>query len=62
VAPSCSIESLNIAEGNGKQSLKDKNRFIGIARGSAMECASIHDLLAVCDAIDVESSRCGESN
>ena len=28
---------LNIAEGNGKQSLKDKNRFIEIARGSALE-------------------------
>ena len=25
---------LNIAEGNGKQSLKDKNRFFEIARGS----------------------------
>ena len=37
---------LNIAEGNGKQSLKDKNRFFEIARGSALECASIHDVLA----------------
>jgi four helix bundle protein len=36
---------LNIAEGNGKQSLKDKNRFFEIARGSALECASIHDVL-----------------
>jgi four helix bundle protein len=33
VAPSRSIESLNIAEGNGKQSLKEKNRFVEIARG-----------------------------
>jgi len=32
---------LNIAEGNGKQSLKDKNRFFEIARGSALECAAI---------------------
>ncbi len=47
---------LNIAEGNGKQSLKDKNRFFEIARGSALECASIHDVLVVCDAIDVEST------
>jgi four helix bundle protein len=53
---------LNIAEGNGKQSLKDKNRFFGIARGSALECASIHDVLAVCDAIDVESNRRGKSD
>jgi four helix bundle protein len=36
---------LNIAEGNGKQSLKDKNRFFEIARGSVLECAAIHDML-----------------
>ena len=47
---------LNIAEGNGKQSLKDKNRFFEIARGSALECASIHDVLRVCNAIDNESN------
>ena len=52
---------LNIAEGNGKQSLKDKNRFFEIARGSALECASIHDVLRVCDAVDDESSRHGKS-
>ena len=53
---------LNIAEGNGKQSLKDKNRFFEIARGSALECASIHDVLRVCDAIDEESSIRGKSD
>ena len=53
---------LNIAEGNGKQSLKDKNRFFENARGSALECASIHDVLAVCDAIDDESHRRGKSD
>ena len=53
---------LNIAEGNGKQSLKDKNRFFEIARGSALECAAIHDVLRVCDAIDDESNRSGKSN
>ena len=36
---------LNIAEGNGKQSLKDKNRFFEIARDSALDCAAIHDIL-----------------
>jgi len=30
--------SLNITEGNGKQSLKDKDRFFEITRGSALEC------------------------
>ncbi len=53
---------LNIAEGNGKQSLKDKNRFFEIARGSALECASIHDVLHVCDAIDEPSTSRGKSD
>ena len=53
---------LNIAEGNGKQSLKDKNRFFEIARGSALECAAIHDILVSFEAIDrvrVRVPRCG---
>ncbi len=53
---------LNIAEGNGKQSLKDKNRFFEIARGSALECAAIHDVLRVCDAIDDDSNFRGKSD
>jgi four helix bundle protein len=53
---------LNIAEGNGKQSLKDKNRFFEIARGSALECAAIHDVLRVCDAIDDDANQLGKSN
>lgn len=53
---------LNIAEGNGKQSLKDKNRFFEIARGSALECAAIHDVLRVCNAVDEESYRRGKSD
>jgi four helix bundle protein len=52
---------LNIAEGNGKQSLKDKNRFFEIARGSALECAAIHDVLRVCDAINDELNCRGKS-
>lgn len=54
--------SLNIAEGNGKQSLKDKNRFFKMARGSALECASIHDVLRVCDAMNEESNLRGKSD
>ena len=51
---------LNIAEGNGKQGLKDKSRYFEIARGSALECASMHAVLRVCDAIDSESNTHGK--
>ena len=53
---------LNIAEGNGKQSLNDKNRFFEIARGSALECAAIHDVLRVCDAIDDDTNCRGKTD
>jgi len=53
---------LNIEEGNGKQSLKDKNRFFEIARGSALECAAIHDILISFAAIDPELNRVGKTN
>jgi len=43
---------LNIAEGNGKRSLKDRARFFDIARGSALECAAIQDVLVVSGGID----------
>jgi four helix bundle protein len=51
---------LNIAEGNGKQSLKDKNRFMEIARGSALECAAVQDVLVTAKAIDPETHRKGK--
>jgi four helix bundle protein len=38
---------LNIAEGNGKFSLKDRARFLEMARGSALECAACLDVLLV---------------
>jgi four helix bundle protein len=36
---------LSIAEGNGKRSPRDRARFLVIARGLALECAAIQDVL-----------------
>jgi len=36
---------LNVAEGNGKRSTKDRCRYLDIARGSALECAAALDVL-----------------
>jgi len=36
---------LNLAEGNGKRSYRDRSRFFDIARGSVVECAACLDVL-----------------
>jgi len=41
----CTSIPLNIAEGTGKYTGKDKCRYYDIARGSALECAACIDLL-----------------
>lgn len=38
---------INIAEGNGKTVEADRRRYFEIARGSALECAAIQDVLVV---------------
>jgi four helix bundle protein len=53
---------LNIAEGNGKQNLTDKNRYFQIARGSVLECAAVHDILRACAVMDEEANRQGKSH
>jgi four helix bundle protein len=42
---------LNIAEGNGKSTEGERRRFFEIARGSALECGAIQDVLEVCGAL-----------
>jgi four helix bundle protein len=47
---------LNIAEGNGKATEPDRRRFFEMARGSALECAAIQDVLEVCGALPREDN------
>jgi four helix bundle protein len=48
---------LNISEGNGKRSLKDRARFPDIARGSALVCAAIHDVQVVSRGLHRETDQ-----
>jgi four helix bundle protein len=50
----------NIAEGNGKGTEADRRRFFEIARGSALECASIQDILETCGVIDANENEEGK--
>ena len=51
---------LNIAEASGKSSAADRARYHAIARGSALECGAIVDVLAVLGAAkgaDIEEAK-----
>jgi four helix bundle protein len=48
---------LNTAEGAGRVSDADAARHFAIARGSAMECAAVLDVLRVLGALDEEEYR-----
>jgi len=52
--------SLNIAEGNGKYSSKDRCRFFDIAHGSALECAAALDVLVAKGKLMPEQVRPGK--
>ncbi len=45
---------LNIAEGAGRHSKPDKQRFYEIAKGSATECAAILDIMLVKGLVTVD--------
>ena len=51
---------LNIAEGNGKFSSKDRCRFLEIARGSAVESAACLDVLVAKKRLTVVDVEIGE--
>ena len=48
---------LNIAEGNAKSLEPDRRRYFEIARGSALECAAVQDVLVVAMALNKAESR-----
>ena len=48
---------LNIAEGNGKTAEADRRRYFEIARGSALGCAAIQDVLVVGGGLEESESR-----
>lgn len=52
---------LNIAEGVGRRSPSDKAHFFAIARGSAMECAAVLEVLAVRGVVAPVSHHRGRS-
>jgi four helix bundle protein len=52
---------LNIAEGNGKSGPADRRHYFEIARGSALECAAIQDVLQAGHALpDEDNTRMKE--
>ena len=52
---------LNIAEGNGRTSPRDRARFFDTARGSAFECAACLDVLALRQDLPVTALHRGKN-
>lgn len=53
--------ALNIAEGAGRFKTADKQRFYGIARGSAMECGALLDIFSMLNFIDEQQFHFNKS-
>src|SRR6185436_6523730 len=53
---------LNIAEGNGKYSEKDRCRFFDTAHGSALECAAGLDVLVAKGKVTVDQVQPGKAS
>lgn len=51
---------MNIGEGTGKRSPKDRARYYEYSRGSAMECGALFDALRVMDLLDEQTHREGK--
>jgi len=51
---------LNVAEGNGKFTQRDRCRFFDNARGSALECAAALDVLVARDVLKENDVRPGK--
>jgi four helix bundle protein len=52
---------LNIAEGNGKTGPRDRAKYLEIARGSALECAAIHDVVVASGGTDEDVAGSGKA-
>ncbi|XZE22410.1 four helix bundle protein [Pirellulaceae bacterium SH449] len=52
---------LNIAEGNGKFTSKDRCKFVDTARGSALECAACLDVLCAKKITDSKTTDTGKA-
>ncbi len=53
---------LNIAEGNGKYSQKDRCRFLDTASASALECAAGLDILVAKNKLSMADIRAGKES
>lgn len=53
--------ALNIAEGNGKWSKKDRCRFFDTSRGSALECAAALDVGVARELLQAEDTGLGKA-